>query len=104
MTILSDSVIRSALLDSGVRKLRARGRYAHGVYVKAIELDVALQARGAVFTEEELDAFVARLGGQRLEYRALNRLLAAMRLRERQVEYFLPELTYRRVRQSRRGG
>lgn len=100
MTTLSESAFRSALLDSNVRKRRPLRAY--GVYVNAEELHRALRERGVDATGSGLDAVVTRLGGHRLEHGILNRLLAAVRVGERPVEYFLPELTYRRVRQSRR--
>ncbi len=100
---VSDMVFRSALTDSGVRKRRARGRFAQGVYIQAGELEAALRERDVVVPPSDLDAHILRHGGQRLDYRALNRLLKAMHLSERPVEYFLPELSYQRIRQSRRG-
>lgn len=98
--MLTDAEFRHALLDPGVAKRRpfTEGR---GVYVPVASLAQALRERGCELADDELDEHVRKLGGQRIRRRSwLARLTRSERL-ERPAEYFLPELSYQRVRQTR---
>ena len=81
---LSAEQFRQALRDPHVRKQRVLG-YQRGVSVDAAVLLGALSERDLEATEEELDRHVRELGGQRVD----------------RSRYFLPELVYQRIRQTR---
>jgi hypothetical protein len=75
--------------------------YSHGVYVVVAELRKALGERGHHVDEDELDAYVRTLGGQRLHRgRWLARVVPTKHL-PRPAQYYLPELAFQRVRQRR---
>jgi hypothetical protein len=94
---LQDAEFRHGLLDPSVTKKRVKV-YGRGVYVDVAELETALRERDARLRAEDLDRYIARIGGHRVER---GRFLHVLGLRKhRRAEYFLPELAFQRVRQS----
>jgi hypothetical protein len=97
---LTEAEFRHGLLDPHVKKQRVK-LYGRGVYVDAASLETALRERGYRLEEGELDRFVGAPGGHRVQRSQwLRRIIPSDGL-PRPAQYFLPEVSFQRVRQRR---
>ncbi len=89
------------MLDPHVKKQRVKLSLGRGVYVDVASLEKSLYERGYRLEEGELDRHVRTLGGQRVQRgKWLARIMPTGRL-PRPAQYFLPEVTFQRIRQRR---
>jgi hypothetical protein len=96
--VLTDAEFRHGLFDPDVAKQRVTVR-DRGLYVDVVALEEALRQRNNPLDEGELDRYVKRIGAVRVER---GELLPRLGLRSgRGARYFLPEISYQRVRQRR---
>jgi hypothetical protein len=98
--VLTGAEFRHGLLDPDVKKQRVKF-YGRGVYVDVTSLEKALRERGYRVEEGELDRYVRALGGQRVQRGKWLAWLMPAGRRARPAQYFLPEVTFQRIRQRR---